>query len=941
MPSVTYNGQSFSIDGRRLWVLGASIQYARIPRALWAARIADAKQAGFNTIETACPWCVHEPRRDRFDFEGQNDVREFITLCGKAGMRVILRPGPFIGSGFDGGGLPSWITQSAAMPVREANEEFLERVNIYFRRLLAKLEDLQATHSSQTWPAGGSILLVQSEHAWLCASEQQADRYLGEITRVIRESGFSVPVINANDLWQESPGTIDTWRGRDDLLAHLRQLRTVQPDAPRLLSALDAAGPGIWGDTRPAGKQADDTLDLMFSIAQCLAAGAQPVVSPFAAGTNFGFLGGRHPGGMDLFMTTAAAAGPPLGEAGHRGPVYRGMKRIISFASHFDHVFSELDADYHPIVADVFAAEGGNGSRGRAAGNGAVSIVPLRGSQGQIVFIFAEQVGRELSLLLEDGVRMPVSLGDQRVGWYVLDVDLKGAGRLDYSNLSPYAIVDRTILVLHGPEKSPAYLSINAAPVNTKVPSGSKPTVIDHKGVTLVICNREQIDQTYHDQTTVYVGCAGLDGAGLPIPAPGASEVWAVTRDATLRKLAAAELSPESPSGNSRHRPPKLGPWLVAPCAEHASGESPRYATLDGPETLATCGAPVGYGWYRVRFKSSTAKKTLCHLPHAADRVHLFMEGKPAHLFGVGPGATPSPFDLKLAKGDQSLVALVDNLGRFADGNDLVEPKGLYGHVYEVKALRAAKPKPVKAKAVDPFSLRAYIVGLAQGQLSDVEQVQWKFTHSRKTPMLIDVRGANASGTFVLNDVPIAYYAGASAGCHMRLMLDGKTKGSALKRGANVLRFAPDPRQDAAAEQIGRATTLYECVESLTESASWAFAKWEPPMTRAYREPGTARSLRGLPCWWRTTFPATGAPSQPLWLETKGLSKGQVFLNGHNLGRYFSATATGKAVGPQTRLFVPGAYLNAEGENELLIFDEHGCDPSRCKFIASETGDMD
>ncbi|HRP64121.1 MAG TPA: hypothetical protein PK400_12550, partial [Phycisphaerales bacterium] len=174
--------------------------------------------------------------------------------------------------------------------------------------------------------------------------------------------------------------------------------------------------------------------------------------------------------------------------------------------------------------------------------------------------------------------------------------------------------------------------------------------------------------------------------------------------------------------------------------------------------------------------------------------------------------------------------------GRFADGDDLVEPQGLCGHVYEVKALRAAKPKPVKAKAVDPFSLRAYIVGLAQGQLSDVEQVQWKFTHSRKTPILIDVRGANASGTFVLNDVPIAYYAGASAGCHMRLALDGKTKGSALKRGANVLRFAPDPRQDAAAEQISRATTLYECLESLTESASWAFAKWEPPMTRAYRE---------------------------------------------------------------------------------------------------------
>src|SRR5690606_14913166 len=188
MPSVTYNGQSFAVDGRRLWILGASIQYARIPRELWPARIAAAKQAGFNTIETGCPWSVHEPRRDRFDFDGPHDVREFITLCGRAGMRVVLRPGPFIGTAFDGGGLPSWLTQTtgAGHAVREANETFLERVNIYFRRLLTRLDDLQATR-------GGPILLVQSEHAWLCASADQADRYLREVTRVIRESGFNVP----------------------------------------------------------------------------------------------------------------------------------------------------------------------------------------------------------------------------------------------------------------------------------------------------------------------------------------------------------------------------------------------------------------------------------------------------------------------------------------------------------------------------------------------------------------------------------------------------------------------------------------------------------------------------------------------------------------------------------------------------------------------------
>ncbi len=91
MPSVTYNAQSFSIDGRRIWILGASIEYARVLPEAWAQRIAAAKQAGFNTIETSCPWLIHEPRKGRFSFSGAGDVRRFVKLCGAAGLWVILR----------------------------------------------------------------------------------------------------------------------------------------------------------------------------------------------------------------------------------------------------------------------------------------------------------------------------------------------------------------------------------------------------------------------------------------------------------------------------------------------------------------------------------------------------------------------------------------------------------------------------------------------------------------------------------------------------------------------------------------------------------------------------------------------------------------------------------------------------------------------------------
>jgi beta-galactosidase len=47
--------------------------------------------------------------------------------------------------------------------------------------------------------------------------------------------------------------------------------------------------------------------------------------------------------------------------------------------------------------------------------------------------------------------------------------------------------------------------------------------------------------------------------------------------------------------------------------------------------------------------------------------------------------------------------------------------------------------------------------------------------------------------------------------------------------------------------------------------------------------------------------------------------KGVLWINGHNLGRYWN-------IGPQKRLFCPQSWLN-EGLNEILIFDLHLTEP--------------
>ncbi|MBZ0172037.1 MAG: beta-galactosidase, partial [Phycisphaerales bacterium] len=209
MASVTYDGRSFMLDGRRVWIVGGSIHYARLPRAEWAGRIAAARQAGLNTVETPVVWSRHEARPGQFDFGGDNDLRHFVQLVGEAGMHVILRTGPFVGSGYDAGGIPAWLLAQAGVEPRTGSGPFLEACSRYITALAGQIKDLQVTSTGK----GGPILLVQSEHAWTCGHEELARAYLGELLRYLREAGISVPVINSNGLWQSVEGEIECWSG--------------------------------------------------------------------------------------------------------------------------------------------------------------------------------------------------------------------------------------------------------------------------------------------------------------------------------------------------------------------------------------------------------------------------------------------------------------------------------------------------------------------------------------------------------------------------------------------------------------------------------------------------------------------------------------------------------------------------------------------------------
>jgi beta-galactosidase len=87
------------------------------------------------------------------------------------------------------------------------------------------------------------------------------------------------------------------------------------------------------------------------------------------------------------------------------------------------------------------------------------------------------------------------------------------------------------------------------------------------------------------------------------------------------------------------------------------------------------------------------------------------------------------------------------------------------------------------------------------------------------------------------------------------------------------------------------------------------------PFAHSDALPYTHGPCRHAPCFYRASFnaPVSGSAAADTFLDTAGLGKGFVWLNGHPLGRTWS-------IGPQRTLYVPGAWLKPNG-NELIVLD--------------------
>ncbi|CAM8962200.1 unnamed protein product [Rhodiola kirilowii] len=158
---VTYDHRAIVIDGKRRVLVSGSIHYPRSTPEMWPDLIQKSKDGGLDVIETYVFWNLHEPVRNKYDFEGRKDLVQFLKVVAKAGLYAHLRIGPYVCAEWNYGGFPLWLHFIPGIELRTDNEPYkreMQRFTTYIVNLM-KQEKLYASQ-------GGPIILSQIENEY-------------------------------------------------------------------------------------------------------------------------------------------------------------------------------------------------------------------------------------------------------------------------------------------------------------------------------------------------------------------------------------------------------------------------------------------------------------------------------------------------------------------------------------------------------------------------------------------------------------------------------------------------------------------------------------------------------------------------------------------------------------------------------------------------------
>ena len=334
--------KTFLLDGKPFLIKAAEMHYTRIPAEYWEHRIQMCKALGMNTICIYAFWNIHEQKEGEFDFKGQNDIAAFCRLAQKHGMYIMLRPGPYVCSEWEMGGLPWWLLKKKDIKLRTNDAYFLERTKLFMNEIGKELADLQVSR-------GGNIIMVQVENEYGAYATDK--EYIANIRDIVKGAGFTdVPLFQCdwssnftNNALDDLIWTVNFGTGAN-IDQQFKKLKELRPETPLMCSEFWSGWFDHWGrkhETRDAETMVSgikDMLDRHISFSLYMTHG----------GTTFGHWGGANSPAYSA-MCSSYDYDAPISEAGWATPKYYKLREMMMQYADSAQVIPDVPAAY-PVI---------------------------------------------------------------------------------------------------------------------------------------------------------------------------------------------------------------------------------------------------------------------------------------------------------------------------------------------------------------------------------------------------------------------------------------------------------------------------------------------------------------------------------------------------------------------------------------------------------------
>lgn len=184
----TFSGNTryLSLDGQPWFPVMGEFHYSRYPAAEWETEILKMKAGGITVVSTYVFWIHHEETEGKFDWSGQRDLRQFVSLCAKHGLYAWVRIGPWDHGEARNGGFPDWVVKLGQ--VRTNSPAYLERVKLFYGEIGRQLKGL-------FWKDGGPIAGVQIENEY--HPGRGGIEHMQTLLQLAHEAGIDAPFYTA------------------------------------------------------------------------------------------------------------------------------------------------------------------------------------------------------------------------------------------------------------------------------------------------------------------------------------------------------------------------------------------------------------------------------------------------------------------------------------------------------------------------------------------------------------------------------------------------------------------------------------------------------------------------------------------------------------------------------------------------------------------------